>query len=806
MGMQLQGRVTAGDVLLDDDLRDLQIIRTAAGTFLYAATGQNGGLSVYQVYSDGCSVTLSDSAYYTVAGTGIGPLSVVTMQDKAQLVLEGTGAGRLVCYDLATAGQIGALDLVDLPGSSTAEYAALAGTTLSGGISAYYMVNATTGALEAYTETAPGKMQGGVARDGPLSAYTLGGQVTLDMVKVDGTGFLLAASSDRQDVTSYQINATTGGLQATDSIGAPQGLGIAMPTAMQTVTAYGATWVILGAADSHSLSVMQLHSTGRLRATDHVMDTRETRFGGVQALAVTKAEGRVFIVAGGSDDGLSLFTLLPDGRLVHLQSLAHDTGLGLDNVSAIEAVRIGNTIQIFVTSQGDGGLSQFSVSVGGLGVVRDNTGATAPTVLTGTAGDDLIIGGSKLDTFDGGAGDDILVSGHGGGVFTGGKGADLFVLSPVIGPYLGVPLRISDFEAGIDQLDLTAFTMLRSAAQLSVHSIPTGVRLGYGDHVVVITSHNGKPLTGWDLWGNGFSTPDRLLVLNPPGSGAVYGTPGNDKIIGDAGLDQLHGDSGADVLRGGAGNDQLFGNAGRDKLMGGRGNDTLRGGDGRDALFGDRGNDTLFGGKGKDTLQGGEARDVLRGGADDDTLFGNAGRDRILGERGSDTLTGGAGRDTLDGGKGRDKLLGGTGADSLKGGGAGDTLRGGKGDDRMWGHAGRDRMLGDSNDDMLNGGSGADVLLGGKGRDSLSGGKGGDILSGGSGGDRFVFAAEHGRDVITDFTIGQDQIQLAFKGASFDDLVLKSLGSDARIITGEGSVTLIGVTLADLSADDFLFS
>jgi len=793
MGIGLQGRVTARDALLDDDLRDLQIINTPEGRFLYAATGQNGGLSVYRLYDDGRSVTLSDSAYHTAAGIGIGPLAVITMQGTTQLVLGGTGEGRLACYDLATAGQIGTLDMIVLPGNSRADYTAMANIGLPSGARAYYLITATTGALVAYGENTKGGLQRGIALEGDAAAYTLGGLVTLDMATVGGTSFLLAASSAAQEVISYQVDAATGGLSVADSIGAPQGLGIAMPTAMQTVTAYGSTWVILGAADSHSLSVLRLHNTGRLSATDHLLDTLETRFGGVQALAVTKVEDRVFVVAGGSDDGLSLFTLLPDGRLVHLQSLAHDVGLGLENVTAIEAVQTGALIQIFVTSQGDGGVSQFSVPLTDLGVVRNNTGATEKTLLTGTAGDDLIIGGSAQDIFLGGAGDDILVSGTGGGLFTGGAGADLFVLSPVVGSAKSGPLRITDFEAGIDRLDLSAFPMLRSPSQIKVTSISTGVRLSVGEQTVTIDSDTGKTLTAWDLWGRGFSTPDRVLVLNPPGSGAIYGTPGNDTITGDAGADLMHGDSGADVLRGAAGNDRLFGEGGSDLLHGGKERDLLRGGSANDRLFGGAGKDRLFGEDGRDRLTGGGGGDILQGGDGNDVLAGNGGQDSLFGGLGDDTLTGGFGKDRLFGGRGGDTLAGGADKDSLSGGrgddilqgdGGADVLRGGNAKDQLFGGLGNDQLFGEDGNDRLTGGDGSDTLIGGADRDTLLGGAGDDTLRGGGGIDKL--RGGNGDDIL--------------RGGAAKDRLLGNVGQDIlsggggrdRLIGGIGADTLIG--------------
>lgn len=72
-----------------------------------------------------------------------------------------------------------------------------------------------------------------------------------------------------------------------------------------------------------------------------------------------------------------------------------------------------------------------------------------------------------------------------------------------------------------------------------------------------------------------------------------------------------------------------------------------------------------------------------------------------------------------------------------------------------------DILRGNDADNWLNGGKGADVLTGAAGADTLIGGAGADNLTGGADADVFLFygTAEF-KDVITDFTHGEDQIQI----------------------------------------------
>lgn len=83
------------------------------------------------------------------------------------------------------------------------------------------------------------------------------------------------------------------------------------------------------------------------------------------------------------------------------------------------------------------------------------------------------------------------------------------------------------------------------------------------------------------------------------------------------------------------------------------------------------------------------------------------------------------------------------------------------------------------------GNKGADVLSGGAGGDTLSGGEGSDTLTGGGGADVFVFDTPLGSsniDVITDFTVGEDSLDLAasqFAGLTFGALAPEAFTTGA---------------------------
>jgi hypothetical protein len=139
----------------------------------------------------------------------------------------------------------------------------------------------------------------------------------------------------------------------------------------------------------------------------------------------------------------------------------------------------------------------------------------------------------------------------------------------------------------------------------------------------------------------------------------------------------------------------------------------------------------------------------------------------------------------------------------------GPTQFGGVGADTLTGTGSEERMEGGNGTDALAGLGGSDTLIGGNGADTLDGGAGADRLVGGNGPDVFVFAGAFGHDMVVDLS-GEDVIRLDH--AEFADFgaVLShasQVGGDVVItLDAANSITLLGVQLVDLKANDFVFA
>ena len=129
------------------------------------------------------------------------------------------------------------------------------------------------------------------------------------------------------------------------------------------------------------------------------------------------------------------------------------------------------------------------------------------------------------------------------------------------------------------------------------------------------------------------------------------------------------------------------------------------------------------------------------------------------------------------------------------------------GDDIVIGNDRNNRIDAGEGDDVVDGGAGNDQILGGAGNDNLTGGAGRDTLTGGEGFDIFVIGPDSGTDIVKDFNIAEDSIDVsAFEGAvTYDDLEFVEVNRGLWVRAGESSILLENITLDQVSEDLFVF-
>jgi hypothetical protein len=127
------------------------------------------------------------------------------------------------------------------------------------------------------------------------------------------------------------------------------------------------------------------------------------------------------------------------------------------------------------------------------------------------------------------------------------------------------------------------------------------------------------------------------------------------------------------------------------------------------------------------------------------------------------------------------------------------------------GGSGNDSISGNTAANLLWGNGGNDTLSGLEGNDVLDGGSGNDTLIGGVGSDTFVFASSYAADVVTDFALASDRVDLSAMTSvtGFSNLLSlgSQVGSSAVFNFGGGdTLTLQNVQLGNLSSSNFVLA
>ncbi len=458
---------------------DMLVNVSPAGTTLVAGAQPGSGMMTFAL-QPGQAASLTATTAYSPLSDTIGPTRLDLMQVGSQTILLASGrfgpelGGNILTSSgsfggsrsypdgAGVAGDLTELEVVRIGGDSWI----YGSTPAGGGVMSWKIAAGTTTLTPQATY--------------PDDAYSYADGINaMTSASVNGTQMVFVASAAENGVTALRVNGD-GSLTRTGAIAAQDGLGIDTPTAMEVVTIGPASYLLLASAGSSTLTSLRIDPTG-LIPVDQVADSLTTRFQAVEAIETVSIAGRTYVIAGGGDDGLSVFRMLPDGRLILDTTLDDTNGTALANVSAIEAVTVGGEVQVFVTSGAEDGLTQFTLRTGPVGVTL--TGDAQGNALTGGALDDILMGGGGADTLSGAAGDDILVDGAGADTLTGGAGADLFVLLTD-----GATDRITDFDPRFDRIDLSDYALLYDVSQLTVTPTTTGAFLTYGTETVEIVT------------------------------------------------------------------------------------------------------------------------------------------------------------------------------------------------------------------------------------------------------------------------------------------------------------------------------
>ena len=322
------------------------------------------------------------------------------------------------------------------------------------------------------------------------------------------------------------------------------------------------------------------------------------------------------------------------------------------------------------------------IAIGGAGDDR-LFGQFGSDVLIGGAGNDYLHGGygAGADVLNGGVGADVLVSDGDADILTGGSGADVFTFGYVTQVSPARAVTITDFDTGVDRIDVLASPNAASDLVLIREGNTTLIFAAFGPNQfpsLYLTIAGEVVLSDFLLRG----TPQVTLVGDSQAN-TLTGTTRGDGLLGEGGADVLIGGGGGDALGGGAGADVFRYLATTDSTSAGADNlfdfetgiDTvdltalnatsisvIRGADGSSFIFAETPAGGFMATAAGRAVGGG---DFTYGGTFGVYLVGSGASETLIGSGRADPISGGAGNDTIIGGGGADVLFGDGGADTF---------------------------------------------------------------------------------------------------------------------------------------------
>jgi Ca2+-binding RTX toxin-like protein len=584
------------DPLALTGIADLKIGSFDGETVLYSLSRAGGAMAIYDL--DGvASYNQSWATSSSYGNVGVPELAFVRLGNQEKVMAVGYGSTHIYNHRVDSIGQtswitIKAPDL-DMSLVNNLAIVQVNGTELTigslrgGGM--FEITSSTTKTSVTETIGLPAEFSGQIE---DLQSYTIGNR-----------GFIVAAFAQDDKIAVFEVLGS-GQLQFQSAAGTHTNLSISYPSELSVFQIEGQTYVVTGSALSGSLTVSKIDANGIIEPLDQMNDDLSTRFSNVTALDTIVIDGRAFIVAGGNDDGLTLLTVLPNGRLHVLATVADSNATGLQNVTTVELLHENGTLRVFAAAEGEAGLTEFTIDMSTIGTayIASNAGDS----LSGTSLDDILQGGDGDDTINGGAGEDILIDGLGVDMLIGGTGSDVFIMSRD-----EETDTIADFNYLEDRIDLSNYGIHDIKSTL-IAPRSYGADIVFDGEVIKVISHSGASLLP-DQLRSTFIVPDHVAIDGTAqlSAGPIANTASAPFVNGTETADTVDAGNDANIVLGLGGDDMIYGMDGDDLLVGGAGNDMLYGGNQNDVLFGGNGADWLYGEAGNDFLSGGKFNETF---------------------------------------------------------------------------------------------------------------------------------------------------------------------------------------------------
>ncbi|MBI1234873.1 MAG: beta-propeller fold lactonase family protein, partial [Alphaproteobacteria bacterium] len=204
---------------------------------------------------------------------------------------------------------------------------------------------------------------------------------SLDTEVISGTTYLFVAGTTDDGISVFSV-ANDGTL--TNVFNVADGPGMALDGAhdVTAITIDGRTYLYVGVINDDRVQVFEVNAAGQLNLIQSVIDDGSLELEGVIALTPTVINNQTYLIASGArDSGISLFSVANDGTLTSVQNIADDATLQLYGARSGAMAVVGDQTFFIVVAYSDNGVSVFSIAPDG---AASSNFAVAGTTATAT--------------------------------------------------------------------------------------------------------------------------------------------------------------------------------------------------------------------------------------------------------------------------------------------------------------------------------------------------------------------------------------------------------------------------------------
>ena len=191
------------------------------------------------------------------------------------------------------------------------------------------------------------------------------GASSLTATMIDGTTYLFVAGQNDNGVSVFSVSSS-GTLTNVDNVTDDENLSLLGASSLTTTVIDGTTYLFVAGQSDNGVSVFSVSSSGTLANVDNVVDDEILKLFIPNSLITAVIDGTTYLfVAGFIDNGVSVFSVSSSGTLANVDNVTDDENLSLFLTSSLTTTMIDGVTYLFVTGQGDNGVSVFSVASDG---------------------------------------------------------------------------------------------------------------------------------------------------------------------------------------------------------------------------------------------------------------------------------------------------------------------------------------------------------------------------------------------------------------------------------------------------------